>query len=72
MTAVVRSSLVIAFQISCFLGPLHAQPSPPPIAFVLAANAPCKVGRANVKPGESVTWTGRCADGLATGPGTAQ
>ena len=72
MKAVVQSSLAIAFPISCFLGPLYAQPSPPPIAFVLAANAPCKVGRANVKPSENVTWSGRCADGLATGPGTAQ
>lgn len=71
MKAVVGSSLAIAL-ISCFLGPLHAQSSPPLIAFVLAANVPCKVGRANVKPGESVTWSGRCADGLATGPGTAQ
>ena len=72
MKAVVRSTLAIAIPISCFLAPLHAQPGAPPITFVIAANAPCKVGRANVKLAESVTWSGRCVDGLATGPGTAQ
>ena len=50
----------------------YAQSGSPPIAFVQASNVPCKVGRANVKPREGVTWDGQCADGLAAGPGTAQ
>ena len=50
-----------------------AQPASPPITYVQASNVACKVGRANVKPGETVTFQGGgCADGLAQGPGMAQ
>jgi hypothetical protein len=50
-----------------------AQTQSPPISFVQASNVACKVGRANVKPGETVTFQGGgCADGLAQGPGLAQ
>lgn len=31
----------------------------------------CKVWEDNVDPGQSVSWTGACVDGLASGPGTA-
>ena len=63
---------VIGASISCIFGSSYVQSGPSLIAFVLASNVSCKVGRANVKPGEGVTWSGRCVDGLAAGPGTAQ
>jgi hypothetical protein len=50
-----------------------AQTQLPLITFVQASNVACKVGRANVKPGETVTFQGGgCADGLVQGPGLAQ
>lgn len=42
------------------------------LSLVQATNVSCKVGRANVKPGESVTWQGMCKDGLAEGTGVAR
>ena len=42
------------------------------VSFVQASNVACKVGRPNVKPGETVTWQGQCADGSAQGAGVAQ
>jgi hypothetical protein len=66
------SCCVIVLPISCSWSSSYAQPGSPPIGFVQASNTPCKVGRPNVKAREGVTWSGQCADGLASGPGTAQ
>jgi hypothetical protein len=63
---------VIGFPVFAFVSPAHAQPAPPPVAFVQASNVACKVGRPNVKPRETVTWSGQCVAGLAEGSGTAQ
>lgn len=63
---------VIALPVWCFCVSAYAEPDAPPTSFVQASNVPCKVGRPNVKPVEVVTWNGQCADGLATGRGTAQ
>lgn len=30
----------------------------------------CRVHNPNPRPGETVTWSGRCPDGVAQGPGT--
>jgi hypothetical protein len=40
--------------------------------YVDATDVACKIGRPNVTPGESVTWQGKCVNGLASGPGVAQ
>ena len=63
---------VIALPVWCFCVSAYAEPDAPPTSFVQASNVPCKVGRPNVKPVEVVTWNGQCADGLATGRGTAK
>lgn len=56
-----------------FVASALAQPAPSPITYVQASNVACKVGRPNVKPGETVTLEGGgCANGLAQGPGLAQ
>ena len=34
-----------------------------------ATNQPCKVWNPNPQPNESVTWSGECKDGLASGQG---
>ena len=62
----------IVLLLGCLCGSARAKSDAPPMAFVQASNVPCKVGRPNVKPGEVVNWSGQCADGLATGRGTAQ
>jgi hypothetical protein len=49
-----------------------AQPSPPPVSFAASPNTGCKVGRANIKTGDSVAWQGPCVDGYAQGAGVAQ
>lgn len=61
-------SLILAAQGATVL----AQPGAPPVAFVQASNVACKVGRPNVKAGETVAWQGQCADGFANGAGVAQ
>ena len=73
MNVIIRWTVgAIMLPISFFCSPSYAQSGSPPISFVQASNVPCNVGRPNVKPREGVTWYGQCADGLATGPGTAQ
>lgn len=74
MDAIIRWSFgVIVLPIGCFFCICsYAQSDSPPTSLVQASNVPCKVGRPNVKPVESVTWSGQCAEGLAAGPGTAQ
>ena len=74
MDAIFRwSSKAIVLSIGCFFCICsYAQSDSPPTTFVQASNVPCKVGRPNVKPEESVTWSGQCAEGRAAGPGSAQ
>jgi len=42
--------------------------SPPD--WITTTNQPCKVWNPNPQPNESVTWSGMCKDGYATGQGT--
>jgi len=39
--------------------------------WLIDANSSCSLFDANAKAGDSVSWSGGCADGLATGKGTA-
>lgn len=71
-TVIRRLFGAILLPMGCLCTSAYAQSDAPPITFVQASNVPCKVGRPNVKPVESVTWSGQCADGLAAARGTAQ
>ena len=49
-----------------------AQPSDPPRNppdWITATNQPCKIWNPNPVPNESVTWSGGCTDGYASGTG---
>jgi hypothetical protein len=73
MNGLIRLSFSAAISvIGCNYVPVFAQTAPPPVTFVQAANVACKVGRANVRSGEIVTWQGPCAEGLAQGMGVSQ
>ena len=69
------SSVVTAALVALVLlgtGGVASAQSSPSIGYVLATNTGCKVGRPSVKADDSVTWQGKCMDGLASGPGVAQ
>ncbi len=38
--------------------------------WITATNQPCKIWNPQPEPNESVTWSGMCKDGLASGQGT--
>ena len=46
-----------------------AQPEKPKPDWITTTNQPCKVWNPEPKGDESVTWSGDCKDGLATGKG---
>lgn len=45
---------------------------PVPVGFVRASNAECSVGKPNIQPTDSVTWSGKCRGPFAHGIGVAQ
>jgi hypothetical protein len=40
-----------------------------PSGWITATNTPCKIWNPEPQPNESVTWSGGCKDGLASGKG---
>lgn len=46
-----------------------AQPQKPKPDWITTTNQPCKVWNPEPQPNESVTWSGDCKDGFATGTG---
>lgn len=46
-----------------------AQPQKPKPDWITTTNQPCKVWNPEPQPDESVTWSGDCKDGFATGKG---
>jgi hypothetical protein len=40
-----------------------------PADWITATNQPCKIWNPEPQPNESVTWSGECKDGYATGEG---
>ncbi len=46
-----------------------AQPEKPRPDWITTTNQPCKVWNPEPQPDESVTWSGDCKDGFATGKG---
>lgn len=53
-----------------------SRPIPPiidrPAGWIADARTGCQIWNADPQPDESITWTGACADGRATGPGVLQ
>jgi hypothetical protein len=43
--------------------------NPPPPGWITATNQPCRIWNPEPQPDESVTWSGPCKDGLASGKG---
>ena len=43
---------------------------PPAPDWITATNQPCKIWNPEPQPNESVTWSGDCKDGYASGEGT--
>ena len=43
--------------------------SPAPPGWITATNKPCKIWNPQPQPNESVTWSGLCKDGFASGKG---
>jgi hypothetical protein len=43
--------------------------NPTPPGWITATNQPCKIWDPEPQPNESVTWSGLCKDGLASGKG---
>jgi hypothetical protein len=41
----------------------------PPADWITATNQPCKIWNPEPQPNESVTWSGECKDGYASGEG---
>ena len=49
---------------------IQAQPdTQAPPDWIIATNKPCKIWNPAPQPNESVTWTGDCKDGFASGKG---
>ena len=43
--------------------------NPAPPGWITATNQPCKIWNPEPQPNESVTWSGPCKDGFASGKG---
>jgi hypothetical protein len=43
--------------------------NPAPPGWITATNQPCKIWNPSPQPDESVTWSGECKDGYASGEG---
>lgn len=46
-----------------------AQADHPAPGWIMATNKPCKIWNPSPQPNESVTWSGPCKDGFASGKG---
>ena len=65
-----RSGIIAAAALLLFA--FHAQAQTERQAapdWIVAANKPCKIWNPNPQPNESVTWSGGCEDGYASGQG---
>ena len=64
-----KASAVIALAAVFAVAHAAAQPEKPTPDWITTTNQPCKVWNPEPQPDESVTWSGGCKDGLATGKG---
>src|SRR5262245_60091995 len=60
---------VAAFRLFATAGLAQPNNGPRP-DWITAANQPCKIWNPSPQGNESVTWSGDCKDGYASGPGT--
>jgi hypothetical protein len=51
------------------LGATAQTDNPAPPGWITATNQPCKIWNPEPQPNESVTWSGPCKDGFASGKG---
>ena len=67
-----KHAALIATAATLFISlPVAAQgPSPP--GWITATNQPCKIWNPQPQPNESVTWSGACKNGFASGKGVLQ
>ena len=59
---------IAAIQLVAFEAMAQAN-NPAPPDWITAANQPCKIWNPAPEPDESVTWSGPCTDGFASGQG---
>ena len=59
-------ALFVALAVSL---PAAAQERSTPPGWITATNQPCKIWNPAPQPNESVTWSGSCKDGFASGKG---
>ena len=65
-----RASRFVAIAMVLTAGHALAQPDKPPAPdWITATNQPCKIWNPQPQPNESVTWSGGCKDGYASGQG---
>ena len=64
-----RLQSVIAIAVIFVMSGAAAQPQKSKPDWITATNQPCKLWNPEPRPDESVTWSGDCKDGLATGKG---
>lgn len=64
-----RLALISAAVTLCISLPAAAQDQPSPPGWITATNQPCKIWNPAPQPGESVTWSGPCKEGFASGKG---
>ena len=65
-----RPILIAALAASCLSFPALAQDRSAAPDWITATNQPCKIWNPEPQPNESVTWSGGCKDGYASGKGT--
>jgi MORN repeat len=62
----IAAGAILVFSCAAAAQPDDAIPAP---GWITASNQPCKIWNPEPQPHESVTWSGGCADGLASGEG---
>src|SRR4051812_2997946 len=70
----VRNAPMPKFTLALFVAlavslPAVAQERSTPPGWITATNKPCKIWNPAPQPNESVTWSGSCKDGFASGKG---
>ena len=67
-----RFSLIAATAALFVSLPVAAQDRSAAPDWITATNQPCKIWNPEPQPNESVTWSGTCKDGYASGKGVVQ
>jgi hypothetical protein len=65
LISLVVTSVILSFAIKA----IAETDDPAPSGWITATNQPCKIWNSDPQPNESVTWSGPCTDGYASGKG---